>query len=115
MAGALTALVVFAACTSTAPPEPTLGPTDGPSSSAPTPRPSDKTSALPVQRVSGRVIAGVESGCLLLATESGPDWLLLGRTRGLRAGQKATVEGRPDPSAVSTCQQGRPFRVSRVL
>ncbi|MGI5181148.1 hypothetical protein ACQEVZ_33075 [Dactylosporangium sp. CA-152071] len=64
--------------------------------------------------VSGQVVEGVESGCLLLRA---PDktYLLIGGDRAvLQVGKQVTVTGRPTPDLMSTCQQGTPFQVSSV-
>ncbi len=122
--GLLPVIVMIAGCTPGDAPGPTAAPsptaassttaaTESPSPDlSPTVRPS---SGRPVQQISGTVAAGVEAGCLLLDSGGDQDWLLLGDTTGLEPGRRATVEGRPDPETVTTCQQGRPFRVSRVL
>ncbi|MGC5052632.1 hypothetical protein ACLQ2S_14385 [Micromonospora sp. DT48] len=58
--------------------------------------------------LTGRVESGVEPGCLLL-----DGYLLLGGPRDvLTSGASVTVTGRPDPTMMSTCQQGTPFVVS---
>ncbi len=130
----LPVIVMIAGCTSAGAPGPTppdsaptassTTRTPGPDPSGPDPSTTESpdpqptvrpSSARPVQQISGTVMAGVEAGCLLLDAGGGQDWLLLGETTGLRAGQQATLEGRPDPRVVSTCQQGTPFRVTRVL
>lgn len=55
----------------------------------------------------GTVEPGVEAGCLLLE-----GYLLLGGDqRVLVAGAEVVVEGKPDPGAITTCQQGIPFNV----
>lgn len=93
----------------TAPPLPTsadelLGPLPGPSRRA--------SGAL--RTLTGTVVPGVESGCLLLSTAQGA-YLLVGGDRAvLRAGATVTVQGRPDPTLLTTCQQGVPFVVASV-
>lgn len=61
--------------------------------------------------LTGTVEAGVEPGCLLLGS-SGVLHQLVGATQGLAPGQRVTVQGRPDPALLTTCQQGTPFVVS---
>ena len=113
--GVLLVLVVQG-CATTAP----SGPTGSPSASSGLPSPSEdlpSPSATPsatTRQLTGKVAAGVESGCLLLS-DGGQNWLLLGDTLGVKVGQDITVEGHPDPSAMTTCQQGQPFVVTRVL
>ena len=67
--------------------------------------------------VSGRVSAGVEAGCLVLSPEGSPDeqWLLIGKTEGLAAGQAVTLRGARMDTVATTCQQGLPFHVEEVL
>lgn len=97
---------------------------DGRASASPTspatPAPSSGTAAPedlvvgPSGRVTvltGTVEAGVEAGCLLL-TASGVLHQLVGATQRLAPGQRVTVQGRPDPALLTTCQQGTPFVVS---
>ena len=109
-------VLVVQGCATTAP----SGPTGSPPASSVVPSPSEdlpSPSAKPsvtTRQLTGKVTAGVESGCLLL-NDGGQDWLLLGNTTALKVGQDITVEGHPDPSAVTTCQQGQPFVVTRVL
>ena len=61
--------------------------------------------------LTGTVEAGVEAGCLLLQA-SGVLHRLVGATQGLAPGQRVTVQGRPDPALLTTCQQGTPFVVT---
>jgi hypothetical protein len=63
----------------------------------------------------GTVREGVEAGCRLLAADGGPAYLLVGGDRvALRPGARVEVEGRLAPGLVSTCQQGKPLRVTAV-
>ena len=64
-----------------------------------------------VSVLTGTVEAGVEPGCLLLEA-SGVLHQLVGATQALAPGQRVTVQGRPDPTLLTTCQQGTPFVVS---
>ncbi|MEG3632340.1 hypothetical protein [Micromonospora palythoicola] len=102
-------------------------PTPDPTGSAPAPSPSDpvdptapttrptvrpsaptKPPATAEITLTGRIESGVEPGCLLL-----DGYLLLGGPRDvLSAGASVTVTGRPDPTMMSTCQQGTPFVVA---
>jgi hypothetical protein len=67
--------------------------------------------------ISGRVVEGVEAGCLLLDTGDGLFLLVLpgdvGRSA-VRAGARLEVRGRVEAGLVSYCQQGTPFLVSEV-
>lgn len=73
--------------------------------------------AAPGPSITGRVIEGVEAGCLLLRTPSG-DYLLIAtpamRDR-LQVSATATVRGYADPNMMTTCQQGTPFVVQEVV
>jgi hypothetical protein len=61
---------------------------------------------------SGRVEAGGVPGCLLLATDQGRTWLLVGGDRAvLAAGARVRVVGEPAPARTAGCQQGEPLRV----
>lgn len=79
-------------------PEPLPGPSGRPRGSART--------------ITGTVVAGVEEGCLLLSTQAGDHLLLGGDPAVVRPGARLVVTGRPDPSVLTTCQQGAPFRVT---
>ncbi|MEV1119267.1 copper chaperone PCu(A)C [Actinosynnema sp. NPDC049800] len=59
----------------------------------------------------GRVEAGVEAGCLVLATETGQFLLLGADPEVVRAGADVVVEGVAQPGQATTCQQGTPFAV----
>ena len=68
-----------------------------------------------VTTVRGTVSAGAEAGCLILAA-SGQQYLLLGPDPAIAvAGAEVEVSGKADPGAMTTCQQGTPFHVSRTL
>ncbi|GHH34136.1 hypothetical protein GCM10017774_17680 [Lentzea cavernae] len=67
-----------------------------------------------LKTVRGTVSAGVESGCTLLSTP-GEQYLLLGADPAIAvAGAVVEVSGRADPGAMTTCQQGTPFHVTRT-
>jgi len=62
--------------------------------------------------LSGQVQAGVEAGCLVL-TSGGQTYNLLGAgAQGLRPGLQVEVDGAPDDTMLTTCQQGIPFLVT---
>lgn len=65
-------------------------------------------------RVKGIVSDGVEPGCRLL-TSQGVAYLLMGRQSAMVTGQKVEVEGTLQPDLRTTCQQGTPLVVERVL
>ncbi|MFJ6671811.1 hypothetical protein ACIQMJ_11945 [Actinosynnema sp. NPDC091369] len=82
-------------------------------STAPTtPTPSTPAPSRPVTVLRGTVQAGVEAGCLVLATDRGPFLLLGGDEAVLRAGAEVVVEGTARPGQATTCQEGTPFSVS---
>jgi hypothetical protein len=61
---------------------------------------------------SGRVEAGDGPGCLLLATDQGRSWLLVGGDRAvLAAGARVRVVGESGAARTPGCQQGEPLRV----
>lgn len=64
--------------------------------------------------MTGVVEAGVEYGCLVL-NANGVTYTLVGGDRAvLRPGARVTVRGRPNPSLVTTCQQGVAFEVAEA-
>ncbi len=65
-------------------------------------------------RVRGMVSDGVEPGCKLLTSE-GVVYLLIWRHGALGTGQEIEVEGTVEPDLVTTCQQGTPLVVERIL
>ncbi|MET9227587.1 hypothetical protein [Lentzea sp. NPDC003310] len=94
-----------------------------PPSSTPLPVPTQPVPTLPTPSralepgttvVRGTISAGVESGCLLLSNETA-QYLLLGADPAIAvAGAVVEVTGRPDPGAMTTCQQGTPFHVAKT-
>jgi hypothetical protein len=63
----------------------------------------------------GTVRAGVEPGCMLLKTDQGQVYLLVGGDRGqLREGNRVQVSGQLAPDLLSTCQEGQPLLVRSV-
>ncbi len=68
--------------------------------------------------ISGRVVEGVEVGCLLLDTGADEYLLVIPKRIGrsaVRAGTRMVLRGRVEPGFVSYCQQGIPFLVSEIL
>jgi hypothetical protein len=62
----------------------------------------------PEQELTGTVTAGVEFGCRMLGR-----YQLVGGPRDLLVpGALVRVTGRPDPTMITTAQQGTPFVVS---
>jgi hypothetical protein len=63
----------------------------------------------------GRVEVAGGPDCLLLATDQGRTWLLVGGDRAvLAAGARVRVVGEPAPARTGGCQQGEPLRVRDV-
>jgi hypothetical protein len=61
--------------------------------------------------LTGEVQVGVEYGCLVMKAGD-RTYLLLGGDRQLvRAGNRITVRGKPNPGMITTCQQGTPFEI----
>jgi hypothetical protein len=69
--------------------------------------------------ITGHVEDGVEAGCRVIRTLSGPTYTLL-LTPALQrqielAADPVTLRGRLRPGLMTTCQQGTPFEVSAVV
>jgi len=63
--------------------------------------------------VTGTVEAGVERGCVVL--RAGVTlYQLVGQDPAIVEGAHVTVRGRPDPTLLTTCQQGTPLHVIEV-
>jgi Protein of unknown function (DUF5818) len=100
-------------------PEPPVTATAPASTAAPAPAPKapatqpDGDRRPPVRVIAtGRVEAGGGPGCLLLATDQGRTWLLVGGDRAvLAAGARVRVVGERGPPRTAGCQQGEPLRV----
>ena len=65
-------------------------------------------------RVEGTVSDGIEPGCRVLRSK-GVVYVLIWRDGTLVAGQQVKVEGTLQPGLATTCQQGTPLLVERVL
>jgi hypothetical protein len=93
-----------------APPMPTPAPPGTPVPPMPSPSPGAE------ETITGQLIEGVEAGCVLLRTDAGAEYLLLGeQVDELRIGSTVTVRGYADPGAVTTCMQGVPFYLQEVV
>jgi hypothetical protein len=110
-------LWLLAACGGEAGDERASGTADAPAPTSPSPATSAPREDLVLPPsggdsvLTGIVEAGVEPGCLLLEA-SGVVHLLVGAAQDLVPGARVTVRGRPDPTLVTTCQQGTPFVVT---
>lgn len=100
------------------PPAPSVTtPAPGPTSPVPPPTmpPPRQTPPAGETTLTGRVVEGVEAGCMLLDTGT-EQYLLTGEAADdLALGGTVTVRGRERPDLLSTCQQGVPFEVTEVL
>ena len=77
-------------------------------------RPGDRPPSGSLMSIRGTIRDGVEAGCVLLATDTKTYLLIGGDRSALKAGVQLTVFGTPEPDLMTTCQQGTPFRVSRI-
>jgi Protein of unknown function (DUF5818) len=124
LAGVLLALVLLAACADT-------GAGDGEaaggagSTTAPETQPTAPTTptstTAPGAPGKGQITAtgtlrdGVEPGCVLLQSEQGTVYLLVGGDRGkLTAGGRVQVTGVLSPDLLSICQEGQPLLVRSI-
>lgn len=65
--------------------------------------------------IRGQVQEGVEPGCMLLKSDNGTSYLLVGGDRAvISAGGRLEVVGQPQPGLMTTCQQGTPFEVAEL-
>lgn len=69
----------------------------------------------PLERLTGVVGEGTERGCTLLHLGQGEAVLLVGGGPRLVPGAQVVVEGHRSPQLATTCQQGSPFVVARVV
>ncbi|MEV6239138.1 hypothetical protein [Lentzea sp. NPDC051838] len=87
-----------------------LPPSSAPLTTTPSPRPVPGATTL-----RGMVSAGVEVGCLILNTST-EQYLLLGADPAIAMnGAAVEVTGKAEPGAMTTCQQGTPFRVESTV
>jgi len=76
--------------------------------------PPSKGAKYPTVRVRGTVSDGVEPGCTLLTSE-GVVYLLLWREGTSYTGTEVEVEGTLQTDRMTTCQQGTPLVVERIV
>ena len=95
-------------------PAPAARTAPGPTAAPVAPATQPDADRRPAVRViaTGRVEPGGGPGCLLLATDQGRTWLLVGGDRAVLAvGARLRVVGVPAPARTAGCQQGEPLRV----
>lgn len=68
-----------------------------------------------LMKLRGRIVDGVEAGCLPFRADDGTTWLLIGVQSGSLPAGALQVTGYEVPGLASTCQQGRPLRVVSIL
>jgi hypothetical protein len=124
LAGVLLALVLLAACADTGAGDGEAaggaGPTTAPETMPTAPTTPTSTTA-PGAPGKGQITAtgtlrdGVEPGCVLLQSEQGTVYLLVGGDRGkLTAGGRVQVTGVLSPDLLSICQEGQPLLVRSI-
>ncbi len=79
-----------------------------------TPSPPGKSIPAGEKTLTGRVEQGVEAGCMIMTTAEGTYQLIGGDRQVVQAGAWITVRGKPNPSLMTTCQQGIPFEVTEA-
>lgn len=75
---------------------------------------SPTSKAAPELTLTGTVNAGVEKGCLVLMSD-GKAYVLIGELPGVLPGSEVTVRGHEAMNVRTTCQEGPPFQVTRVV
>jgi hypothetical protein len=130
LAGVLLAVALLAACADTGAGD---GETAGggsaatttttletrPTAPTTTPRPTPTTAPGSTGKseitATGTLRDGVEPGCVLLQSEQGTVYLLVGGDRSkLTAGGRVQVTGRLSPDLLSICQEGQPLLVRSI-
>ena len=126
LTGLLLAMALLAACADTGTDGEAAGggsdPTTTPGTAAPTPTtttPAPTTAPGSPGKsqitVTGTLRDGVEPGCVLLQSEQGTKYLLVGGDRGkLTAGGRVQVTGVLSPDLLSICQEGQPLLVRSI-
>lgn len=131
LTGLLLAVALLAACAdtggtdgeaaggtspTTAPETPPTAPTTSPPATTPqTPTTASGSAGKSQITATGTLRDGVEPGCVLLQSEQGAVYLLVGGDRGkLTAGGRVQVTGLLSPGLLSICQEGQPLLVSSI-
>jgi Protein of unknown function (DUF5818) len=121
LTGLLLAAAMVAACADSGAGDGAAGGGSGPTT-APKTLPTAPTSTTPPGSpgksritVTGTLRDGVEPGCVVLRTEQGTAYLLVGGDRSkLTAGGRVQVTGVLSPDLLSICQEGQPLLVSSI-
>jgi hypothetical protein len=120
LTGLLLAVALLAACADTGATDGEAGPTTTPETlpTAPTTTPPTTAPGSPGKSqitATGTLRDGVEPGCVLLQSEQGTVYLLVGGDRGkLTAGGRVQVTGVLSPDLLSICQEGKPLLVRSI-
>jgi hypothetical protein len=127
LTGLLLAVALLAACADSGAGDgeaaggttPTTAPQTQPTAPTTSPRPPSTTaSGSPGKSeitATGTLRDGVEPGCVLLQSEQGSVYLLVGGDRGkLTAGGRVQVTGLLSPDLLSICQEGQPLLVRSI-
>jgi hypothetical protein len=131
LAGLLLAVALLAACADpggtdgeaaggtspTTAPEtvPTAPTTRSPTTKPPTPTTTPGSPGQSQITATGTLRGGVEPGCVVLQSEQGTLYLLVGGDRGkLTMGGRVQVTGELSPDLLSICQEGQPLLVRSI-
>ena len=128
LTGLLLAVALLAACADTGATDgeaaggtsPTTAPEtlpSAPTTRPPTPTPTTAPGSPGQSQITatGTLRDGVEPGCVLLQSEQGTVYLLVGGDRGkLTTGRRVQVTGVLSPDLLSICQQGQPLLVRSI-
>jgi Protein of unknown function (DUF5818) len=85
-----------------------------PTTSPPTPTTAPGSPGKSQITATGILRDGVEAGCVLLQSEQGAVYLLVGGDRGKLTGGRVQVTGVLAPDLLSICQEGQPLLVSSI-
>lgn len=123
LTGLLLAVALLAACADTGGTDgeaaggasPSTAPETAPTTTPPTPTTAPGSPGKSQITATGTLRDGVEPGCVLLQSEQGAVYLLVGGDRGkLTAGGRVQVTGVLSPDLLSICQEGQPLLVSSI-
>jgi hypothetical protein len=119
--GLLLAVALLAACADTGATDGEAaggaGPTSAPETLPATPTSTSAPGSPGKSQITatGTLRDGVEPGCVVLRSEQGAEYLLVGGDRGkLTAGGRVQVTGVLSPDLLSICQEGQPLLVRSI-